>query len=465
MRNGFSPAGFVSSSDMRISLIITILLIGSLAWAAGCATNAVDSNNRMPSALRDVAAVRLNYRYEADVPLPTEPAARAQSEERVAAVQAHFDQNRPQEVLDKTISSPDGNRVIAVYHRAGDLPSEFRLDMYSADGTLLNRVTADIMAIHFPDTIRWSPDSSAAAFVAMVRGASAELPPADANTQTPGANTAPANSAANTNAVHPPDANVTDQAANIDANAAPAVTLPPAPTGILTFRTEQIYVCDANGTGVKPVTQNEGLIYFYYVWAPDSTMLAALAATAREWAVLNQRADLNGEIFVPVGRPRLVEKNGRERRLDDALTAVQPVWSPDSSKVAAGFDTQVRIYDAAGTTPTQAAIPLRNHLLLSSQVFDREQQSKLNAANVPTDLNSNTNANTAASSAPAPNTLPDPSTLVSFNPIVALAWPSDGLLYFQTAFIKRMKNEADSVSSFQRWHRLVLTPQPVTSNN
>jgi len=58
--------------------------------------------------------------------------------------------------------------------------------------------------------------------------------------------------------------------------------------------------------------------------------------------------------------------------------------------------------------------------------------------------------------------LPDEKTLVSYNPIVALNWTADDLLYFQTAYIKRMKNEADSVTSFQRWHRLVLTPQVTT---
>jgi len=383
----------------------------------------------------------------------------------VPAVQVHFDQNRPQEVLDKTITSPNGSRILAVYHRAGDLPSEFRLDMYSPDGSLLNRVTADVMAVHFPDTIRWSPDSGTVAFVAMVRSASPEAPAPDGSAPISQGNTATANTAVNANSSAAADANANtaESTANVDANAASVAPTPAAPTGVLTFRTEQIYLCDANGAGVKPVTQNEGLIYFYYVWSPDSSMLAALAATAREWAVLNQRADLAGEIFVPVGRPRLIEKNGRERRLDDALTAVQPVWSPDSSKVAAGFDTQVRIYDAAGTNPTQAAIPLRNNLLLSSQAYDREEQNKLNAANVPTDLNSNTN--TAGNTAQPPNTLPDPSTLVSFNPIVALVWPSDDQLYFQTAFIKRMKNEADSVTSFQRWHRLILTPQPVAANN
>ncbi len=54
---------------------------------------------------------------------------------------------------------------------------------------------------------------------------------------------------------------------------------------------------------------------------------------------------------------------------------------------------------------------------------------------------------------------PDEKTLVSYNPIVALTWTADDLLYFQTAYIKRMKNEGDNVTSFPRWHRLVLTPQ------
>ena len=106
-------------------------------------------------------------------------------------------------------------------------------------------------------------------------------------------------------------------------------------------------------------------------------MLAALATTAREWKYLEIVAGSKGETMVPLGRPRIIEKNGRERRLDDNLTAVHPVWSPDSAKVAAAFDTQIRIYDANGTNPTQAAIPLRNQLLISSQAYDRDQQRQI----------------------------------------------------------------------------------------
>jgi hypothetical protein len=40
--------------------------------------------------------------------------------------------------------------------------------------------------------------------------------------------------------------------------------------------------------------------------------------------------------------------------LDDELTEALPVWSPDSSKIADAFDTDVMIYDAALDKPTQA---------------------------------------------------------------------------------------------------------------
>jgi hypothetical protein len=440
---------------MKVLFLISIM---TLALAAGCSRSGVDlPGGESPSSLKDVAAVRLNYRYEADVPPPDAPKDAAK-EDRNAAVQTDFDTNRPQEVLDKTITSPDAKRVLAVYHKAGDMPSEFRLDMYTGDGRILKKVTADLMAVHFPDTIRWSPDSSTLAFVAMIRGATVDdtstAPAADPETSM-----APATQVTPAPPITPEaDANI-DANTNANANVTTVAPTPAAPTGILTFRTEQIYICNLDGDGAKAITQNEGLIYFYYVWSPDSSALAALAAKSIEWKYLNDRADLNGEMFVPVGRPRVIEKNGRERRLDDALTAVQPVWSPDSSKIACAFDNQVRIYDAAGNAPTQAAIPLRNSLLISSQAYDRDQAAKLEA-NTVVDANSAPAVN--ANSAVGPTTLPDEKTLVSYNPIVALNWTADDLLYFETAYIKRMKNEADSVTSFPRWHRLVLTPQATT---
>ena len=421
---------------------------------AACASDKMPGGGGLPSALKDVPSVRLNFRYEPDVPAP-ETTEKNGAEERNAAVQADFDQTRVEELIDRTITSPDGKRVAVVYHRTTDLPSEFRLDMYTADGKVLKKVTSDLMAVHFPDTIRWSPDSTSLAFLAMLRGVSSEPQSEDPNrvelvpAPSPAATTANTNTEAN--AAPPEDVN-----ANADANTAvPIAPALDAPTGILTFRTEQIYICDAEGGGTKPVTQNEGFIYFYYVWAPDSSALAALAAHAREWRELERRAEAAASIFTPLGRPRIIEKNGRERRLDDALTAVQPVWSPDSAKVAAAFEHQVRIYDALGTNPTQAAIPLRNQLLISSQAYDQAQAQQLNA-----DAN---HAPASNANAAAPSTLPDPTTLVSFNPIVLLNWSAPDILNFETAYIKRMKNEADSATSFVRWHRLILTPQPAAN--
>jgi len=441
---------------MSLYNIAKIFIIGIFLISAGCQKAIFQSPTVAPVAMRDVPALRLNYRYEADVPAPSEASKNAPAEERNAAVQTDYDQNRPQELLDKTIFSPDKQKVVAVYHRVSDVQAEFRLDMYTADGKFLRKITPDAMAVHFPDTIVWSPDSTTLAFVAMTRageqgnGLPPAPPPNQANTNT--ATNSPANSQTNS------ATNANIENANIDADAnnaaTPTALTPAAPTGILTFRTEQIYICNSDGDGIKPVTQNEGLIYFYYVWSPDSTMLASLAATYREWQFLQYQADQKGEMFVPLGRPRLVEKTGRERRLDDALTQVRPVWSPDSAKVAVAFDKQIRIYDAIGNNPTQAAIPLRNQLLISSQAFDRELQRR-EAANAGADANASANQQPLT-------TLPDENSLVSFNPVINLEWTAEDMLYFQIGYVKQMKNEADSVRSYLRWHRLFLSPQAVS---
>ena len=431
---------------------IKFICLGSLLIFSGCQRGVFQSPPVAPTTLRDVPSLRLNFRFETDVPAPTvnQP---AQTEERNIAVQADFDQNRTQESLDKTLTSPDKQRVLAIYHRAGDLPSEFRLDMYSADGKLLRRITYDGMAVHFAETIVWSPDSNTVAFVAMIRSnQSSPLPPPP----TPAENQANTNSEANTEtnvANVNADANANaDADANVNANIAAPTASPAieAPKVVLTFRTEQIYICNREGADVKPITQNEGLIYFYFVWSPDSSALAALAATYQEWNFLQYQAESKGELFTPAGRPRSIEKTGRERRLDDNLTIVRPVWSPNSAKIAVAFDKQVRIYDAIGDAPTQAAIPLRNQLLISSKAFDEILQRQLEGAE---------NANAPANMIQETATLPDENSLVSFNPIINFEWTADELLYLQTGYIKQMKNETDSARSYLRWHRLIFSPQ------
>lgn len=436
-----------------------IFIILTLLSFAGCQQGSVlQPATVTPTTLRDVPAQRLNYRFEPDVPAPTEE-ANPQTQERNAAVQADFDQNRPLQVLYKTLASPDKQRVLAIYNRIEDSPTEYRLDMYSADGKILRKITPNGMAVHFPDTIIWSPDSTGLAFVAMVRAG-------NTNPVSPPPNSSNTNSA-NTNGET--DANTTD--ANVTApivEQTPAIQNLPEPPPVLTFRTEQIYLCNSDGDGLKPLTQNEGLIYFYYVWSPDSSAIVSLAARFNEWRYFQAVAEQKGEVFVPVGRPRLIEKSGRERRLDDAPTQVRPVWSPDSAKVAVAFDKQVRIYDAIGEAPTQAGIVLRNELLSSSQIYDKQQQLQQETGNVNGNTNANSNANTASPiSTPVDNsisTLPEESTLVSFNPIITLDWEQDGLLYLQTGYIREFKNGEGS-RSYLRWHRLILSPQAVALGN
>ena len=437
----------------------TLTGILALSLAASCGGVKSPSNTATGvTSMKEVPSVRLNFRYEGDVPAPQTDQQNA-AEERNQAVQADFDNGRPQdEVLDKNISSPNKQNILAVWHRAGDADGEFRLDMYDAAGHLLRKLTPDSMSAKFPDTIRWSPDSSTVAFVACIRTIA---------TTNPLPITAPT----------PPDTSTgASDANNAPPSGAPITGVTPvAPTGILAFRTEQIYIANADGTGVKALTENEGLKYFYYVWSPDSTMLAALATTRREWQVQDLATNGKGEELVPYGRPRIIEKNGRERRLDDAATQVQPVWSPDSAKVAVAYGNQIRVYDALGTNPTQSAVPLRNQLLISSQAYDEQQKNLLNAANANTaDANANPSSNSAnansnsniSAATPTPSqglsVLPDEKTLVSYNPIVALTWPQDDLIYLETAYVKRMKNAADNVTSFARWHRIVLSAQPAS---
>ena len=431
----------------QLNSIAKLFFFTSVLVFAGCQRNVFQPPaNNAPTALRDVPTLRLNFRFETDVPAPT-IASPVQTEERNVAVQTDFDQNRAQEFLDKTLTSPDKQRVLAVYHKSQDSQGDFRLDMYSPDGKLVRRITPEGMAVHYPDTIIWSPDSTSVAVMAKTRVTTASnAPPESAPSQTE--NQTNTNSETNANAsVENTNADV----ANANANIAPAPTpVVEAAKPVLTFRTEQIYVCDREGADLKPLTQNEGLIYFYFVWSPDGAALAALAATYQEWNYLQYQADLKGEQFAPQGRPRLVEKNGRERRLDDNLTLVRPVWSPDSAKVAVAFDKQVRIYDAIGNAPTQAAIPLRNQLLLSSKAFDENLQRQEQSAE---------NANAPALTNQETATLPDESSLVSFNPIITLEWTADEMLYLQTGYIKLMQKETDSARSYLRWHRLIFSPQ------
>lgn len=444
---------------------LKFLLVIIVLSAIGCPGNSAKKAEPQQIALRQIPANRLNYRFEPDVPAPTAEGKKpVQNQERNEAVQADFDNNRPVDILDRTITSPNSKRVIAVYRKLEDLPSEFRLDAYAMDGKLIGKITHEELAVHFPDTILWAPDSNNIAFVAMVRGVTKDTGDTDEGekakaTPTPEAQIVETEDGSNANT----EANTE---ATTETNTGETTE---TPKQVITFRTEQIYICNADGGDIKPLTQNEGLIYFYFVWSPDSSALASLATTITEWRIREARMKNASQIFIPQGRPRMVEKTGRERLLDDYATTVHPVWSPDSSKLAVAFNKQVRIYDAIGERPTQAAIPLNNDLLLASKTFEEKQKAEGNEILAPTNANENTNSNENSEgnteTEQTTTTLPDAKSLVTFNPIINLEWNQETLLYLQTGWIKNFNDETDNTSSYLRWHRLILSPQAINLNN
>src|SRR5688500_8772705 len=119
-----------------ISTLFLALLISSGLMNGGCNSDLFQPQESAPLALSTVPAVRLNYRFEPDVPPPAAGSPSNTAQTIDAAVQADFDATRPFELLERTIPSPDKKRILAVYRHIADVQAEYRLDMYSPDGRL-----------------------------------------------------------------------------------------------------------------------------------------------------------------------------------------------------------------------------------------------------------------------------------------------------------------------------------------
>ncbi|HET6852933.1 MAG TPA: hypothetical protein VFH46_11565 [Pyrinomonadaceae bacterium] len=387
---------------MTTSSRLTILF--TLIFAAGC-KSVIERQDVRPRVLRDVPARNLAYRLTPDV---SPPATNFDDPlEKFEPVTNDFATRRKDEALIRTVVSPDGRRVLALYATADEPGSTFRIDLYNSDGQFLrNLIPPDISCV-FPETVTWSPDGNFINFIAHRRVAPSPTP-------------TPPN--------EPEDV------------PAPVGTPSVAPifAPVASFDTEQIYICNRDGYDLKPLTSREGLIYFYFVWAPDAHALAALACKEDEWNARERQYKL------PAGRPRLIAPDGTERLLDDALTDALPVWSPDASKVATAFDNDLAIYDAGGKTPTQGRLPLGEQLIAASVVYEQRTATKKG------------NANGNSPAAPA-HTTTSASVPPSFNPIVRLDWRAPETLYFETAFVRLMPNE--TINTFQRWHLLNLSAQ------
>jgi len=376
-----------------------------------------------PLVLRDVPAQRLAYRLEPDTGAPAE-IQNTDAVEKLAPIVTDFETRRPDDALIRTVTSPDGQRALALYSTEEDSRQAFRIDLYAADGKFLRNLTPPTLSCVFPETVAWSTDSNLISFIARKNVQPAPSPsPTPPNEDTTSPESAPA----------------------------PSPSVAPAFPTVQAFTTEQIYVCNRDGFDLKPLTTRDGLIYFYLSWAPDSHALAAMACKEDEW-------DTREKAFkLPAGRPRLITIDGKERLLDDQLTECLPAWSTDSSKVATAFETDVAIYDAATNKPTQARIPLREQLLKASSAYEEKNSNKKKDES---GQQKGAAARSGASSGEATSgqqSQTTNSTPPSFNPIVRIEWPSPEIIYLQTAYVRVYTNE--TINTFQRWHRLSLSPQ------
>lgn len=391
-----------------VTVFSATLLFVALAFASSCRSDGETQRVR-PRQLRDVPAQRLAFTLAADVDPP--PNANAEDSKVIQAIQQDFDERRKDEelVLLRTVPSPDGQRAVALYSRQDEPSTTFNIDLYAASGSFIRNVTPPELAVVFQDSVVWSADSGQLAFVAR------KAPPPQP-TPTP------------------------DQMEELPAGSpVPSPTVMPSFAAVATFSTEQVYVCDRDGYGLRPLTTRDGLIYFALSWAPDAHALAALACKESEWDARER------EFKTPAGRPRVIFVDGKERLLDDELAQAPPVWSPDSSKVATAFGVDIGIYDAAVKAPTQARIVLRERLLTASLTFEEKSSA---AAKPPDQSKPNTTSTPLV-------TAGDP---VSFNPIVRIEWPLPEKVFFETAYVTI---RTDLIKTFSRWHALTLSPQAV----
>jgi len=388
--------------------VLTVINFALLLLAMAC-RNDSDSQSLKPRQLRDVPANRLAFNFQADVGPP--PGLSTEESKSISAIQDDFDTRRKDDALLRTIASPDGQRALALYGTADEPSATFRIDLYSADGNFIRNVTPPTLAVVFQDSVAWSADSS---FIAFVGRKSAQAEPS------------PTPFAPEPEPLLP------------SASPTPVPSIAPAFAPVAVFNTEQVYICDRDGYGLKPLTTRDGLIYFALSWAPDSHALAALACKESEWDAREK------EFKTPAGRPRVISLIGEERLLDDQLAQAPPVWSPDSSKIATAIDVNIGIYDAASKAPTQARIALKEQLMTASASFDEKSAGNRKA---PEPSNKSNAAPTPALTSGLP---------VSFNPVVRLEWPMPDKLYVETAYVTL---RSELIKTFSRWHLLTLSPQ------
>src|ERR1044071_232155 len=168
------PQRSTKRTNVTEMVLAPFLLI--LIFATGC-KNVIDrQQNVTPRVLRDVPARNLAYRLAPDV---SPPSADIEDSDKFAAVANHFSTKRKDEALMRTVVSPDGRRVLALYGTTDDTGSTFRIDLYNSDGEFLRNLIPPDLACVFPETVTWSPDGNFINFIerSRVRGRRRQMNP------------------------------------------------------------------------------------------------------------------------------------------------------------------------------------------------------------------------------------------------------------------------------------------------
>jgi hypothetical protein len=414
----------------RVAASVLLLLAAWALLSAGCRqVRDATGLSVKPKSLRDVPADRLSFRFEPDAKDETLPAHLRSDvpEETLPGVKTAFETQRTSDALIRTVPDALGQRALALYgtSETSENNTDFRIDLYSTGGQFIRNILPHDLTGVFPAEVAWSPDAQNFAFSG-IRNPSI--------TPTPTPDTAPP---------PPPGAQTQPLTPSIP-ESAPTPVGPSIPS-VQTFRTEQVYIANRDGFELRPLTSREGLIYFKLAWSPDGRQIAALACKEDEY---NARMS---EGLLPAGRPRLITLEGQERLLDDRLTEVAPVWSPDGSKLATAFGYDVAIYDAVSDHPTGGGISLQEPLRAASAEYDARVFKK-SGPQSNTQTPSNTHTQNSGQPAGA-------EVLISLNPFVRLEWVEPETIYAQTAFVRFYRNDPLPTFKYTRWHVLRLSPQ------
>src|ERR671912_354066 len=194
----------------------TLAFLVSLIFATGC-KSVIERQDVRPRVLRDVPARNLAYRFNPDVSPPSTNFE--DITDKFEAVANDFSTKRKDEALLRTVVSPDGRRVLALYGTADEPGSTFRIDLYSSDGEFLRNLIPPDLSCVFPETVTWSPDGNYINFIAHKRVAPSPTPT--------------------------PPASEPEPVPSVSPVASPSVgpMFPP----IASYHTEQIYMCNRDG--------------------------------------------------------------------------------------------------------------------------------------------------------------------------------------------------------------------------